>query len=149
MTDQQPSPDAPSVHAGAPFGVMLQGALVPSLVAGALAVVGVVLWRGTGAFAGAMLGLMVSVAFFAAGMLLLSRLVRTANPTQFFAIAMTVYLGQVIGLLLFIIGFHNRDWVDGRALGIVAFVVTIAWQVFAMRAFRHARVPVYDIEGPS
>lgn len=31
-----------------------------------------------------------------------------------------------------------------QALGIVALVVTIVWQGFAMRALRTARVPVYD-----
>ncbi len=81
-------------------------------------------------------------------MFLLSRLVRDANPTAFFAVAMAVYLGQVF-LLLVIIAFKDASWVDGPALGIVAFVVTIVWQVFAMRALRRARVPVYDLpDGP-
>jgi ATP synthase protein I len=29
-------------------------------------------------------------------------------------------------------------------LGVAALVVTIVWQVFAMRAMRTARIPVYD-----
>lgn len=136
-------------HAGAPFGVMLRGALVPSLAAGALAVIGVMAWRGASALAGGLLGLAVSIAFFATGMFLLSRLVRSANPGQFFAVAMAVYLGQVIGLLLFLIAFHDAPWVDGRALGVVALVVTLAWQVFAIRAFTKARIPVYDEEALS
>jgi hypothetical protein len=57
---------------------------------------------------------------------------------------MAVYLGQVIALLLVIMAFKDADWVDGPALGIVAFVVTIVWQVFAMVALRRARIPVYD-----
>ena len=72
-------------------------------------------------------------------MFLLSRLVRTANPQAFFAVAMAVYLGQVIALLLVIMVFKDADWVDGPALGVVAFVVTIVWQVFAMVALRRAR----------
>lgn len=149
MTDR-PQDTAP--HAGAPFGAMLRGALVPSTVAGLLTVVVLSLVRGTDAIAGAALGLVVAVAFFASGMFLLSRLVRDANPATFFAVAMAVYLGQVIALLLVIMAFRGADWVDGPALGIVAFVVTIVWQVFAMRALRRARVPVYDLpseqEGP-
>ena len=132
-------------HAGAPFGAMLRGALLPSTVAGALAVVGVVLWRGgSDALLGGLIGLVVSVGFFASGMFLLSRLVRSASPHAFFAVAMAVYLGQVIVLLLVIMLFNDAPSVDGVSLGVVALVVTIVWQVFAMRALRRARVPVYD-----
>ena len=77
-------------------------------------------------------------------MFLLSKLVRSASPHAFVAVAMAVYLGQVFVLLVVIIAFKNADWVDGVALGLVALVVTIAWQVFAMIALRRARTPVYD-----
>ena len=127
---------------------MLRGALLPSLLAGLLTVVVLVGVRGGDALAGALIGLVVALGFFASGMFLLSRLVRTANPQAFFAVAMAVYLGQVIALLLVIIAFKDADWVDGVALGVVAFVVTIVWQVFAMVALRRARVLVYD-EPPS
>ena len=70
-----------------------------------------------------------SIGFFASGLFLLSRLVRSASPHAFFAVAMAVYLGQVIVLLLVIIAFKDADWVDGTALGVVALVVTIVWQV--------------------
>jgi len=75
---------------------------------------------------------------------MLSRLVRSASPHAFLAVAMAVYLGQVIALLLFIIVFRGADWVDGFALGVTALVVTLAWQLFAMRALRRAPLPVYD-----
>ena len=48
-----------------------------------------------------------SVGFFASGMFLLSRLVRSASPHAFFAVAMAVYLGQVIVLLLVITAFKD------------------------------------------
>ena len=142
MTDPIPSTEP---HAGAPFGAMLRGALLPSTVAGVLAVVGVVLWRGgSDAAAGGLIGLVVSVGFFASGMFLLSRLVRGSSPHAFFAVAMAVYLGQVIVLLLVILLFNDAPTVDGVSLGVVALVVTLVWQVFAMLALRRARVPVYD-----
>ncbi|GAA4400575.1 hypothetical protein GCM10023168_09470 [Fodinibacter luteus] len=141
MTDRSTTSEP---HAGAPFGAMLRGALLPSVVAGLVAVVAVVLVRGGDALAGAVIGLVVAVGFFASGMFLLSRLVRDASPHAFFAVAMAVYLGQVLGLLFVIIAFKDAGWVDGPALGIVALVVTLVWQVFAMRALRRARVPVYD-----
>ncbi len=131
-------------HAGAPFGAMLRGALLPSVLAGLLTVGVLVGVRGTDALAGALIGLLVSIGFFASGMFLLSRLVRDASPHAFFAVAMAVYFGQVIVLLLVIIAFKNADWVDGVALGIVALVVTLVWQVFAMVALRRARILVYD-----
>lgn len=141
MTDRSMSTEP---HAGAPFGAMLRGALLPSFVGGLVAVAGVVLWRGVEALAGGLLGLVVAVGFFASGMFLLSRLVRSASPHAFFAVAMAVYLGQVIALLLVIIGFRDAAWVDGPALGVVALVVTLVWQAFAMTALRRARIPVYD-----
>lgn len=141
MTDRSTSSEP---HAGAPFGAMLRGALLPSVVAGAVAVLGAVAWHGTDALAGALIGLVVSVGFFASGMFLLSRLVRSASPHAFFAVAMAVYLGQVIALLLVIMAFKDAAWVDGLALGVVALVVTIVWQAAAMRALRQARIPVYD-----
>lgn len=146
MTDPTPPPP---VHAGAPFAEMLRGALVPSCVVGVLAVAVVVLWRGGDALAGAALGLAVAIAFFASGMFLLSRLVRDASPHAFFAVAMTVYLGQVIGLLLVIIAFKDAAWVDGMALGVVVLVVTLVWQVFAFRSLRNSRMPVYDEPVPT
>lgn len=145
MTDRSQSTEP---HAGAPFGAMLRGALLPSLVAGLVAVVVVVVWRGTDALAGALIGLVVSIGFFASGMFLLSRLVRSANPQAFFAVAMSVYLGQVIALLLVIMAFKDAAWVDGVALGVVALVVTIVWQGAAMLALRRARVLVYDEPRP-
>ena len=100
MTDRTQSSEP---HAGAPFGVMLRGALVPSVLAGLLAAVVLVGVRGVDALAGALIGLVVSVAFFASGMFLLSRLVRSASPHAFVAVALAVYLGQVLVLLLVII----------------------------------------------
>jgi ATP synthase protein I len=145
MTDPTPSPVA---QAGAPFAVMLRGALVPSLAAGAVTVVVLTVVRGSEALAGGVLGLVVSVLFYASGMFMLSRLVRSTSPHAFFAVAMAVYLAQVIALLLFIMVFRGAEWVDGFALGVTALVVTLAWQLFAMRALRRAPLPVYDDPAP-
>jgi ATP synthase protein I len=131
-------------HAGAPFGAMLRGALLPATVVGLVAVIVYAVASGGASAGSAALGLVVTILFFASGMALLNRLVRSASPHAFFAVAMAVYLGQVLLLLLFIIAFKDVAWVDGPALGITAFVVTIAWQIFAMRALRRARIPVYD-----
>lgn len=137
-----------STHAGAPFGHMLRAALLPSALVGAVTVVIVVLVRGSHALAAAAFGWAVALAFFGLGMLVLSRLVRDANLHLFFAVAMTVYLGQVIGLLLVILVIRNASWVDRPAMAIVIGVITIVWQVFALRALRTARIPVFDVSLP-
>lgn len=141
MTDR---PENIAVTAGAPFAVMLRGALVPASVAGALTVVVLAVVRGLDSVPGSLLGLAVSVGFYASGMFLLSRLVRSASPHAFLAVAMAVYLAQVLVLLVFFIIFRNASWVDGTALAVTALVVTLAWQAFAYRAMRTARLPVYD-----
>ena len=133
---------------GAPFAVMLRGALVPASLAGLATVVVLAVVRGTGSIAGSLLGLAVSVAFYASGMFLLSRLVRSASPHAFLAVAMAVYLGQVLALLVFFVVFRSASWVDGTALAVTALVVTLAWQAFAYRAMRTARMPIYDEPSP-
>ena len=128
-----------SSHAGAPFAHMLRSAVLPSALVGLVPVVLFAVTDGVKGAWSAGLGWAVALLFFASGMFLMSRLVRSASPHAFFAVAMTV-----IGLLLFLIAFHGRDWIHGKALGVAALVVTIVWQVFAMRAMRTARIPVYD-----
>lgn len=141
MTDPSTTP---AVAPGAPFAVMLRGALVPATVAGLVAVVVLALVRGSGSIAGGLLGVVVAILFFASGMFLLSRLVRSASPHAFFAVAMAVYFGQIIALLVFFILFRRAAWLDGTALALSALVVTIAWQAFSYRAMRVARMPIYD-----
>ncbi|NHA68659.1 hypothetical protein [Phycicoccus flavus] len=140
MTDRSTATAGP----GAPFAVMLRGALVPASIAGAVTVLVLALVRGPGSVVGSLLGLAVSVAFYASGMFLLSRLVRSASPHAFLAVAMAVYLGQVLALLVFFVVFRRASWVDGTALAVDALVVTLAWQAFAYRALRTARLPIYD-----
>lgn len=138
------APASAAPAAGAPFAVMLRGALLPSAIAGLLTVVAYAVLSGPRAASSALLGAIVALAFFGSGMVLLSRLVRSANPFAFLAVGMSVYFGQVLALLVFMIVFRDREWIDGPALGIAALVITLVWQVFAIRAFRSARFPVYD-----
>ncbi len=140
MTSQHPQATRP----GAPFEIVLRGTLVPSAIAGVIGVIGCALWRGSDSILSGVLGLVVGIAFFASGLVLLSRLLHDRNPMTFMAVGMAIYLAQVLALLGFMIAFLNADWLDGKAFGVVAFVVTMAWQVFSMRAWRRARIFVYD-----
>lgn len=138
------SPPRAGSSAGAPFATTLRGALLPSALVGLGAVGVCAVVRGIGTLPSGLLGLFVALAFFGSGLALLSKLLRDSNPLTFVAVAMTIYLGQVLVLLGFLIAFRDAAWLDGMVFGAVVFVVTIAWQVFMVRAWRRARVPVYD-----
>jgi ATP synthase protein I len=129
---------------GAPLAVVTRGALLPTAVFGGAAAVLLSVLRGAHAIPGAVLGLVVGLGFFASGMLVVTRFARDVSPVGFVAIGMGVYLGQVLVLLLFMLAFYNAAWLDGPAFGWVVLVVTIAWQVFSIRTWRRARIPVYD-----
>ncbi len=142
MTEPETTMSTP--HAGAPFAAMVKGAFLPAGVVGIVLAVAYFVTVGAESGWSSGLGAFVTIAFFSAGLLMLSRLVRNADPHAFFAVAMAIYLAQVIALIGFIIVFKGQDWVDGKALGVTALVVTVVWQAFAMIALRRARVPVYD-----
>ncbi|HYN29679.1 MAG TPA: hypothetical protein VES95_07400 [Dermatophilaceae bacterium] len=137
-------PGAHVTPAGAPFAVLLRGALWPSLLAGAVAVVVLWLTRGTDGLLGGSLGVLVAGAFFASGLAAMSRLVRDASPLVVVPAALAVYLGQTIALLLVIVLLGDAAWLDGTAFGVAVLVVALAWQLFQVLAFVRARRPVFD-----
>lgn len=142
---QQAAPRA-TPPVGAPFAVMLRGALLPTLAAGVLVVVGFGVTRGAAGAGAAAIGVAIAVLFFAAGLKVMIRIVE-ANPVAVFAGAMAVYLGQLIFLGVVVIVLRPVTWLDGWACGIAVFVTTIVWQVFQVRAYLRMRKPVYDDPG--
>jgi hypothetical protein len=66
----------------------------------------------------------------------------------FMAVGMTVYLAQVLVLLGVLVVARRVDALDSRAAGIAMLVTVVVWQVAQMRAWRRARVPVYDQPQP-
>ena len=131
--------------AGEPFAVMLRGAVAPSVVAG-LVTAGV-FWgvRGTEAGISGLLGVLLATSFFASGLAVMARVIRDANPVLFMAVAMSVYLGQMIVLFVVFLVTQGLDWVDGPAVGWTILATAVVWQVFAMRSWRRARTPVFDV----
>jgi hypothetical protein len=127
---------------------MLRGALVPTLVAGALTVLVLGLVRGGAGAGAAVIGVAIAVAFFSAGLKVIGHIVEQ-NPVAAFAGAMAVYLGQLIFLALVVIVLRQVAWLDAWACGIAVFVATIVWQVFQARAYLRMRQPVYDDPAPS
>ena len=127
------------------FSVLLRGALPPALVAGLLASVVVGVVSGPRAGVSGLVGVLIAVAFFASGLLVVSRVVvDTANPMLFMAVGMAVYVAQVLALLGVLLLATAVDVFDTRAAGIVVLVTVVAWEAAQLRAWRHARVPIYD-----
>lgn len=128
-----------------PFAVMLRGAFYPTLAVGPFAVLVAWLVGGDGKAAySAALGFVVAIAFFALGMVVMSRLDSAADPLRFLASALAVFLGQMIFLLLVIVALNDAPWLNGTAFGLSALAVALAWQVFQVVAFVRSRRAVFD-----
>lgn len=127
-----------------PFSATLRGSLVPAVIAGVATALVLALVRGLDGGVSALVGVAIAIAFFASGLLLMDKLVRDRNPMLFMAVGMSIYLAQVIVLLGVLVLARRVDSLDSQAAGIAMLVTVVAWQVAQMRAWRQARVPVYD-----
>ena len=127
-----------------PFRVVLHGALLPAGIVGLVATL--VLWivRGTDGGVSALGGVVVALAFFASGLVMMSRFVKSADPMTFMAVGLATYFGQVIVLFGVLVLARQIDSLDAVAAGIAMLVVILVWQVAQVVAWRRARVPVYD-----
>jgi len=125
------------------FSAMLQTALWPSLACGLASIV--VLWatRGPSGALGAAGGVIVSLAFFVVGLLVMRRL-SDGNPMTLMIAALAVFLGQIIFLGVIILVLGSVAWLDGVAFGVGALVIALAWQVFQILAFIRSRRPVFE-----
>lgn len=123
---------------------MLRGALLPTLGTGALTVALFAVTGGGSGALGSLLGVIVATTFFSVGLAVMARLAG-GSPVAFLAAAMAVYLGQILFLAVVIIVLADAPWLDGAAFALSALVVTLAWQLFQVRAFLRMRKPVYDV----
>ncbi len=131
------------------FAVLLRGALPPTVVVGLVAALVVGLVGGPRAGVSGLVGAVIAVVFFASGLLVVSRFVTdTGNALLFMAVGMSVYLAQVILLFGVLLLARAVEVFDSRSAGIVLLLSIVTWQVAQMRAWRRARVPVYD-EAPA
>ena len=134
-----------------PFSATLRGAMVPTLAAGAAATVVLALTRGIAGGVSALVGVAIAVVFFGSGLLLMDKLVRDRDPMLFMAVGMAIYFAQVLMLLGILVIAGRIESLDSWAAGVAMLVAVLAWQVGQVRAWRRARVPVYDqpVETPS
>lgn len=118
--------------------------MVPTLVAGAIATIVLGLTRGLAGGVSALVGVAIAVVFFGSGLLLMDKLVRDRDPMLFMAVGMAIYFAQVLLLLGVLLVAGRVESLDSWAAGVAMLVAVIAWQVGQVRAWRRARVPVYD-----
>lgn len=126
-----------------PFSAMLRGGLAAAMVA--FPVIVIIFWitRDTKGGGSAALGALIAIVFFAAGLLIMGKIVDD-NPMTVMAGALAVYLGQILFLGFVILFLSGEDWIDGVAFGISVLIIALIWQVAQILAFMRMRKPVYD-----
>lgn len=131
------------------FDVVLRRALLPAAAAGVVTALVLTPFRGVVGLVAALVGVVIGLAFFASGLLVVGRFVRdNSQPALFMAVGMAVYFAQVMVLLGVLIVARRFESFDSVAAGIALLVTVVVWQGAQMYAWRHARVPVYD-EAPA
>lgn len=127
------------------FGVVLRKALPPTAVVGLVAAVVLGVVNGLSGGVSALVGVVIALLFFASGLVVMARfVVDTQNPLLFMSVGMATYFAQVIVLFGVIVLAGRIAAFDTLSAGIAILVCVVVWQVAQMRAWRHARVPVYD-----
>lgn len=153
MAPRDTAPDTTQDTAGQatrnPALVMLRGATVAAVVVGVNAIGIATIAAGVPALYGAVLGLLMVVAFSGLGLLAL-HLSRRSSPTTQLAVALASYTGRiaVFGALLAVaLSSDALDRaVDLTALGITAIVVVMGWMAGEIWSWAHLRVPIYDLD---
>lgn len=108
---------------------LLRGALTPTLIVGAIALVGSGLYKGVPGFIGALLAQAIVLIFFAAH-LVVARMTRDADPMTTMALAMASYFVKLFvfgGFLLAVTKFVPVENCNRTTFGISAIVATFAW----------------------
>jgi ATP synthase protein I len=145
LTQPQPQTSLPAHRS--PFAAMLRGAVIPTVCTAPVIVLVFWMTRQTRGGLAALLGVSITVVFFAGGLYVMKR-VTNANPFTVLAGALAVYLGQIIFLGLVILFLSGAEWLDGQAFGLSVLAVALIWQVSQVVAFMRMRKPVYDDPGP-
>jgi ATP synthase protein I len=131
-----------------PFAAMLGATVIPVVVA--VPVIVAVFWLTRGARGGlaALVGVVVFLFFFGAGLYVMSRVIN-ASPLVVLSGAVSLYMCQVIVLGLVILWLSRASWLDNVAFAISVLVGVIAWQILLMVAFARGRRPVFDTPAPT
>lgn len=126
-----------------PYVAMLRGPLVPTAAVAVAAAVVATLVSGASGLAGSVLASVVTVAFFATSLLVMSRTARAA-PHNVMAVALLTYVTKVglLGLLLVLL--IDATWLSGTAFALTALACVAVWLPFEIRAYSRARLFVVE-----
>lgn len=108
---------------------LLRGALIPTLIVGAVALFGSAIYKGVPGFVGALLAQAIVLIFFAAH-LVVARLTRNADPMTTMALAMASYFVKLFifgGFLLAVTHLVPVENCNRTTFGASAIVATFAW----------------------
>ena len=108
---------------------LLRGALRPTLIVGAIAIVLFSLLKGLSGFYGALLAQFIVAIYFVIH-ILVSRLTRNLDPISTMAMALLSYFVKLFFLGLFLwalANFTDRQTINRLSFGVAACALTIAW----------------------
>ena len=108
---------------------LLKGALRPTLIVGAVAIIISTFVQGRSGFTGALLAQAVVFIYFVVH-IFISKISRNLDPMSTMALAMFSYFAKVMvmGAFLFVLTkFTSRDVIDRTSFGVTALVLTAAW----------------------
>ena len=108
---------------------LLRGAVCPTLIVGAIAILLFSLINGVSGFYGALLAQFIVAIYFVIH-ILVSRLTRNLDPISTMAMALLSYFAKLFFLGLFLwalANFTDRQTIDRLSFGVAACALTIAW----------------------
>ena len=108
---------------------LLRGALKPTLLVGAIAILLFTIIRGLAGFYGALLAQFIVAIYFIVH-ILVSRLTRNLDPISTMAMALFSYFAKLffLGLFLWALAkYTDRAVIDRLSFGVAACALTIAW----------------------
>lgn len=136
-----------------PQGVpALLGAAVSGLVVAVVITVAGALTGGSAAAYGALVGAAIALVVFAVGSFSVDLVARLV-PSMSLMVAMLTYTLQVVAMALVFVGLSRSGVLDDTldrgwlAAGVIA--VTVVWLLAQVRLTVRARIPAYDLPGPT
>lgn len=122
---------------------ILRAALIPTVLAGVLAVVVAAFVGGGKAALGAALGVLVVVVFFTVGLVVVGRASRVSAYAAMNAAILT-YLVKIGVLFALIVAFKDTTIFDTKAFGLTIVVCTLVWTGFEVRGFTRLQILYVD-----
>jgi ATP synthase protein I len=126
---------------------ILRGAAIPTGIAGLAAIVISLGVAGSQGAVGALVGLVVVLAFFGVSLLAISYSARV-SPQILMPVAMGTYLIKIFAMLGLVVLLRDATWMNGRAFGLTVVLCTFVWLIFEVRTFLRTKMLYVDPVSP-